>query len=142
MRRYETIVIVDPDLSDEGRAPLFDRVKEIIPQLGGTLIDIEDWGNKRLAYDIKKTPRGFYSRLDYCGSGTVVDELERFFRIDDRMMKYLTVVIDEDADPEALLAEKSAAADAQAAAQAAAEAAATEAQEAAAETPDTDDEED
>ena len=159
MRRYETIVIVDPDLSEEGRAPLFDRIKEVIPQQGGTLIDIEDWGNKRLAYNIKKKPRGFYARLDYCGNGTVVDELERFFRIDDRMMKYLTVVIDEDADPEALLAEKTAAADAQAAAEAAAKAAAeaaaqaateaaaqaateaAEATEAAAETPDTDDEE-
>ncbi len=139
MKRYETIVIVDPDLSDEGRGPLFDRIKEIIPHQGGTLIDIEDWGVKRLAYDIKKKPRGFYARLDYCGNGTVVDELERFFRIDDRMMKYLTVVIDEDADPEALLAEKAAAADAQAAAQAATQA--VEATTAAPETPDTDDEE-
>ena len=110
MKRYETIVIVDPDLSDEGRGPVFDRVKDIIPQLGGTLIDIEDWGSKRLAYEIKKKSRGYYARLDYCGAGAVVDEMERFFRIDDRVMKYLTVVIAEDVDPEALLAEKAAAA--------------------------------
>ena len=110
MKRYETIVIVDPDLSEEGRGPVFDRVKDIIPQQGGTLVEIEDWGSKRLAYDIKKKPRGFYTRLDYCGSGAVVDEMERFFRIDDRVMKYMTIVIAENVDPEALLAEKAAAA--------------------------------
>lgn len=110
MRRYETIVIVDPDLSEEGRGPVFDRVKDIIPQQGGTLVEIEDWGSKRLAYEIKKKPRGFYARLDYCGSGAVVDEMERFFRIDDRVMKYMTIVTAEDVDPEALLAEKAAAA--------------------------------
>jgi len=109
MKRYETIVIVDPDLAEEGRTPVFDRVKDIIPQQGGTLIDIEDWGNKRLAYEIKSKPRGFYARLDYCGTGAVVDEMERFFRIDDRVMKYMTVVTDDDADPEALLAEIAAA---------------------------------
>ncbi|MFH1980511.1 MAG: 30S ribosomal protein S6 [Pseudomonadota bacterium] len=110
MRRYETIVIVDPDLSEEGRGPVFDRVKDIIPQQGGTLVDIEDWGSKRLAYEIKKKQRGFYTRLDYCGTGAVVDEMERFFRIDDRIMKFMTIVISENADPEALLAEKAAAA--------------------------------
>jgi small subunit ribosomal protein S6 len=115
MRRYETIVIVDPDLSEEGRGPVFDRVKDIIPQQGGTLVEIEDWGSKRLAYEIKKKPRGFYARLDYCGSGAVVDEMERFFRIDDRVMKYMTIVTAEDVDPEALLAEKAAAAAAAAA---------------------------
>jgi small subunit ribosomal protein S6 len=110
MKRYETIVIVDPDLSEEGRGPVFDRAKDIISQQGGTLVYIEDWGSKRLAYEIKKKQRGFYARLDYCGTGAVVDEMERFFRIDDRLMKYMTIVIAEDADPEALLAEKAAAA--------------------------------
>lgn len=123
MKRYETIIIVDPDLSEEGRTPVFDRVKDIIPQQGGTLIEIEDWGNKRLAYEIKKKPRGFYARLDYCGTGAVVDEMERFFRIDDRLMKYMTVVVADDVDPEALLAEKAAAAEA---AETAAKAAETE----------------
>ena len=112
MRRYETVVIVDPDLSEEGRVPVFERIQDIIPQQGGALIEVDDWGAKRLAYEIKKKKRGFYSRIDYCGTGAVVDEMERFFRIDDRVMKYLTVVLDEDADPEALLAEKQAKAEA------------------------------
>ena len=109
MRRYETIVIVDPDLSEDDRTSLFTRIKEIIPQQTGVLIEEEIWGAKKLAYEIKKKPRGFYVRYDYCGLGALVDEIERFFRIDDRVMKYLTVQLDPEADAEQILSEKAAA---------------------------------
>ncbi|MGD9368022.1 MAG: 30S ribosomal protein S6 [Desulfobacteraceae bacterium] len=105
MRRYETIVIVDPDVSEGDRNSLFDRIKEIIPQQEGVLIEEDPWGNKKLAYEIKKKPRGYYVRYDYCGMGPVVDEIERFFKIDDRVLKYLTVQLAEEADAERILAE-------------------------------------
>jgi small subunit ribosomal protein S6 len=57
-------------------------------------------GGRRLAYEIKKKSRGYYVRLDYCGTGKFVDEMERFFRIDDRVMKYMTVLLDKYADIE------------------------------------------
>jgi small subunit ribosomal protein S6 len=98
MRRYETIVILDPDISEDGRAPVFDRISGTISQGNGFLVLRDDWGNRKLAYEIKKKPRGFYTRFDFCGTGTIVDEIERFCRIDDRVMKYLTVLIDEAAD--------------------------------------------
>jgi small subunit ribosomal protein S6 len=98
MRRYETIVILDPDISEDGRAPVFDRINDTISQGNGFLVLRDDWGNRKLAYEIKKKPRGFYTRFDFCGTGTIVDEIERFCRIDDRVMKYLTVLIDEAAD--------------------------------------------
>ncbi|MGB7919568.1 MAG: 30S ribosomal protein S6 [Desulfobacterales bacterium] len=98
MRRYETIVILDPDISEDGRAPVFDRIGDTISQGNGFLVLRDDWGNRKLAYEIKKKPRGFYTRFDFCGTGTIVDEIERFCRIDDRVMKYLTVLIDEAAD--------------------------------------------
>jgi small subunit ribosomal protein S6 len=104
MRRYETIVIVDPDLGEDARTSLFARIKEIIPQQEGVFINEDLWGTKKLAYEIKKKQRGFYVRFDYCGMGPVVDEIERFFRIDDRVLKYLTVLLDEEADPESILA--------------------------------------
>ncbi|MEW6672525.1 MAG: 30S ribosomal protein S6 [Thermodesulfobacteriota bacterium] len=100
MRRYETIVIVDPDVGDEQREPVFDRIRELIPQQNGLLVKIDNWGTKKLAYAIKKKVRGFYSRIDYCGSGPLVDEIERFFRIDDRVLKFMTVMLDEMVDPE------------------------------------------
>jgi len=105
MRRYETIIIVDPDLSDEGRAPILDRVMELIPQFNGAFIGVDDWGAKKLAYDIKKKTRGYYVRVDYCGNGALVSEIERFFRIDDRVLKFMTVLLDKDVDSEKILAD-------------------------------------
>ena len=102
MRRYETIVILDPDISEDGRAPVFDRISDTISQGNGFLVLRDDWGNRKLAYEIKKKPRGFYTRFDFCGTGIIVDEIERFCRIDDRVMKYLTVLIDEAADVDKL----------------------------------------
>ena len=135
MRRYEQIVILDSDLPEDERSPVFDRLKELIPQYKGFLIDIDEWGTKKLAYDIKKKPRGFYAQVNFCGFGDLVDEMERFFRIDDRILKYMTVLLDKEADVEAIKAEmaEKKAQKAEAAAKAAEEAAAATAAAAAAE---------
>ncbi|HUV51006.1 MAG TPA: 30S ribosomal protein S6 [Anaerolineae bacterium] len=100
MRRYETIVIIDPDLSNEQRLPVFEKTKGLIIQQGGFLVVVDEWGDKRLAYEIKKKSRGYYVRLDFCGTGALVSEIERFFRIDDSVLKYMTVLLDKDADVE------------------------------------------
>lgn len=121
MRRYETIAILDPDLSEEGRAPVFDRLTQLIPAQNGFLVKLDEWGARRLAYDIKKKTRGYYVCMDLCGDGELVNEMERFFRIDDRVLKYMTVVLDKDVDLEAVKAEI-AAAEAEAQAKADAEA--------------------
>ena len=109
MRRYETIFIIDPDVPESDRTSLIARFKEIIQQQEGVFIQEDPWGTKKMAYEIKKKSRGFYTRLDYCGMGKVVDELERFCRIDDRVMKYLTVQLSPEADAEKILAEIAAA---------------------------------
>ncbi|MGD9332235.1 MAG: 30S ribosomal protein S6 [Desulfobacterales bacterium] len=100
MRRYETIVIVDPDLGEDQRGPVFDRIRELIPQKGGLLVEFDEWGGRKLAYEIKKKQRGYYVRIDFCGGGDLVSEMERQFRIDDRVMKYMTVLLDREADME------------------------------------------
>ncbi len=100
MRRYETIIITDPELSAENREPVLQRVKDVITQGNGYLAFTDDWGARKLAYEIKKKERGYYTRFDYCGTGAVVDEMERFFRIDDRVIKYMTVLLDKTADIE------------------------------------------
>ncbi len=105
MRRYETIFIVDPDVGDEGRNLLFDRTKSLIDAQQGMLINFDEWGNRKLAYDIQKKPRGYYVCMDYCGSSDLVNEIERTFRLDDRYLKYMTVLIDAQIDPEAIKAE-------------------------------------
>ncbi len=100
MRRYETIVIIDPDLSNEQRLPIFEKLKDLIAKQDGFLVIVDEWGDKQLAYEIKKRSRGYYVRLDFCGTGALVNEMERFFRIDDRVLKYMTVLLDKDADVE------------------------------------------
>ena len=105
MRRYETIFILDPDLSEDGRAPLIERIGQLIPQKNGILVHEEHWGARKLAYAIKKKQRGYYLRLDYCGTGPLVDELERFCRIDDRVLKFMTVQLAEEANVEQIQAE-------------------------------------
>ena len=129
MKRYETIVIIDPDLSKEAELPIFDRLNDLIPQYKGFLIETDDWGTKKLAYDIKKKNRGHYVRFDFCGDGALIQEMERFFRIDDKVMKFMTVLLDDNIDLDVIkadLAEKAAAAE-QAAAEKADEAVETEA---------------
>lgn len=109
MRRYEGVVITDPDLSDEQRDQVFSRVLDLIPQSGGFLVERDDWGVRKLAYSIRKKPRGHYVRLDFCGDGPMVDEMERFYRIDDRVLKYMTVLLEKDVDVERLQEEIAAA---------------------------------
>ena len=108
MRRYETFVIISPDISQEERDPLIERVKELITQMDGFLVFVDDWGERKLAYEIRKKERGYYVRFDYCGMASLVNEIERFFRIDDRALKYMTVLLDKDADLEKVEEEKAA----------------------------------
>jgi small subunit ribosomal protein S6 len=108
MRRYETFVIIDPDLSQEQREPLIGRVEELITQIDGFLVKTDDWGERKLAYDIKKKGRGYYVRFDYCGLAPLVNEIERFFRIDDRALKYMTILLNGDVDLEKVKEEKAA----------------------------------
>ena len=109
MRRYETFVIMDADLSQEQRDQVIQRVEELISQMDGFLVFTDDWGERKLAYDIKKRTRGYYVRFDFCGLSPLVNEIERFFRIDDRALKYMTVLLDKAADLEKIEADKAAA---------------------------------
>ncbi|MBF0211462.1 MAG: 30S ribosomal protein S6 [Desulfamplus sp.] len=102
MRRYETIFIADPDLQEEARKNLFKKFTNLLSQTGGLLIKIEDWGNRKLAYEIKKKSRGYYLCLTYGGDGDIVRELERNLRLDEKIMKFMTILLEKDIDEEAL----------------------------------------
>ena len=109
MRRYETFVIIDPDISQEQREPVLERVRDLMNQQDGFMVFEDVWGERKLAYEIKKKARGFYVRFDYCGLAPLVSEIERFFRIDDRALKYMSVLLDKDVDLEKIKEEKAAA---------------------------------
>jgi small subunit ribosomal protein S6 len=102
LRRYETILIAHVDLSEDELGSLITRYGDIVTGQKGILVKVEKWGKRRLTYLIKKQARGFYILIDYAGVGTVVDELERNLKIDDKILKFMTVLKADKVDPEAL----------------------------------------
>ena len=102
MRRYETILIAHVDLSEDELSSLITRYGGIVTGQKGILIKVERWGKRRLAYLIRKQARGFYILIDYAGISAVVNELERNLKIDDKILKFMTVLKAETVDIEAL----------------------------------------
>jgi small subunit ribosomal protein S6 len=119
MRRYESVWVVNGDLADEEVQATIDKFSRIISTQGGTLVGMEEWGRKKLAFKIQGTTRGYYVLVDYAGTPATVKELERNYRIDDRIIRYLTSKKSDKVNLEALQAEIAAKAKAAAAAAAA-----------------------
>lgn len=101
MRRYETIFIVRPNVAENDIETVINKTVSIIEGDGGTIIRTNKWGLKKLAYLIKKESQGYYVYVDFAGIPASVSEIERIFRIDDRILKYLTVKLADTCDPEA-----------------------------------------
>lgn len=104
MNHYETIFIIDPDTTDAERDTIMEKVDSAFSQKDGALLMLDNWGLRKMAYEINKKKQGRYVRLDYCANGNLVDELERNFRLDYRVLKFMTILIDKDVDVEALVA--------------------------------------
>jgi len=109
LRRYETIFIVPPDVAEDEVNGLLEKYEGIITTLKGTLIKRENWGKRKLAYEIKKQTKGIYILLDFAGKSAIVDELQRNMRLDDKVLKYMTVMKDESVAPQELAREIAAA---------------------------------
>ncbi len=105
MRRYETIFIIRPNVAEDEIEAVISKTSSIIEGDGGTIIKIDKWGLKKLAYLIKKESQGYYVYIDYGSIPASVTEMERIFRIDDKVLKYLTVKLDDSCDPVAIKAE-------------------------------------
>jgi small subunit ribosomal protein S6 len=103
MRHYETLYIVNPQLDDENYKALVDKFRDLIEKEKGVIVKLEEWGKQRLAYLVKKFDQGSYVLMDYCGGAGVTAELERDLKLDDRILKYQTVKLADDVDPQALV---------------------------------------
>ena len=91
MNKYELAVVISAQVEDEVRTATLDKVKEYVARFGGTVTDVDEWGKKRLAYEIKKMKEGFYYFVHFESDATVPAELERRLRIMDNVIRYLCV---------------------------------------------------
>ena len=98
MRHYETVYILRPNLGEDKFTEIIERTNTIVTNDGGTVIDIDRWGIKKLAYEIKKETQGYYVLMNYAAHGTTVNEIERIFRIDDQLLRYLTIKLADSID--------------------------------------------
>jgi small subunit ribosomal protein S6 len=101
VKRYETIFITHPELSEEDHAELEKKLRSVVATWKGDVIKLEDWGPKKLGYEIHKNSRGRYFLLEYLAAADLVRELERNLRLNDRILKFQTVKVDERISPDA-----------------------------------------
>lgn len=95
MNLYEMMYIQDPDLGEENQEKLLTRLKKTIGKNGGDIIRIDDMGVRGLSYKIQKKPRGHYFLLYLEGPGSMVPEIERFLRIDENILRFVVIKLDE-----------------------------------------------
>jgi small subunit ribosomal protein S6 len=95
-RTYEVVFIIDPDAEDAEVMRLTEAVQKIITDQGGSITKTEMMGKRQLAYEINHRRDGVYVLLEVDGSGVEIAELERRMRVNDRILRYMTVRVDED----------------------------------------------
>lgn len=92
---YESIFIIRPSLPDDEIQHVLEKIKGTVEKAGGIVESLESWGKRKLAYEVKHEKKGVFVQLNYRGNGAVVADLERFFNLDDAVMKFLTVRLKE-----------------------------------------------
>lgn len=97
-REYETIYILRPNTANEGVAEVNTRIRGIIEGMGGKVLKVDNWGKRRLAYEVAKERKGIYLYWLYLAQPGVVEETERNLRMLDSVVRYLTVKVDSDVD--------------------------------------------
>ncbi|WP_350343652.1 30S ribosomal protein S6 [Proteinivorax tanatarense] len=91
MIKYELMYILVTELDEEATKEAIEKVNGIIEQKGGSVVEVNQWGKKRLAYPIEKKNEGYYVVTEFEGNKEIVDELDRVIKIDDNMLRHLIV---------------------------------------------------
>lgn len=99
-REYETIYVLRADVDPDSADRVASRIAEVVSRESGKLIKVENWGRRKLAYVVAKQRRGVYYYLKYLGQGVLVAELERNLRMLDTVLKFQTILLREDVEPE------------------------------------------
>ena len=91
MNKYELTVVVNAKIEDDVRVATVEKVKEYVARYGGTVTNVDEWGKKRLAYEIQKMKEGFYYFIQFEADATAPAEIERRVRIMENVIRYLCV---------------------------------------------------
>jgi len=94
MTKYETAILFDPDLPEDRRSEFLTKIEGIVSSFGGEILKRDDWGIRKLAYQIRKTHNAYYTFLVYSGERGVVEEVERNIKIFDGVMRHMTSRVD------------------------------------------------
>jgi small subunit ribosomal protein S6 len=91
VRDYELIFVIQPDLEDEDRTVLVDKIQDWVSAVGGQVTKVDHWGQRKMAYEIRKFKHGFYVLMELSLPGDGTRELERRLQITEQILRYLTV---------------------------------------------------
>ena len=91
MNKYELAVVVSAKIEDDERAEVLNKVKALVERFGGQITNVDEWGKKRLAYDVQKMKEAFYYFIQFDAESTVPAEIESRIRIMDNVVRYLCV---------------------------------------------------
>ena len=91
MSKYELAVVVSAKLEDDARAEVIEKVKALVTRFGGNITDVDEWGKKRLAYEIQKMKEAYYYFIHFESETTTPGEIEERIRIMDGVIRYLCV---------------------------------------------------
>lgn len=97
MRQYETVFILNPVLSEDQMKDTVEKFVKVLKKANADVINIEQWGLKKLAYPIQHKSTGFYNLIEFTAESTVVDTLETEYRRDESVMRFLTTALDKHA---------------------------------------------
>lgn len=95
MNKYELCVVVSAQIEDDARTAVVDNCKALVERFGGEITNVDDWGKKKLAYEIQKMNEGFYYFIHFNAEGSAIHEIEQRMRIMDNVIRYLCVRQDE-----------------------------------------------
>lgn len=91
MNKYELAVVVNAKIEDDVRTATIEKVQNYVTRYGGTITNVDEWGKKRLAYEIQKMREGFYYFIQFEADATAPAEIERHVRIMENVIRYLCV---------------------------------------------------
>ena len=91
MNKYELAVVVSAKIEDDERAQVVEKVKALVERFGGQISDVDEWGKKRLAYEIQKMKEGYYYFIHFESDAETLGEIEQRIRIMDNVLRYLCV---------------------------------------------------